>query len=71
MNLDREGAPDEAGTRRRPGRAPAGILDHTLRDLRYEIVATDKVAYKRELVEREETIKSLLEPLGGPLPDQA
>lgn len=48
-----------------------GILDHTLRDLRYEIVATDKVAYKRELVEREETIKSLLEPLGGPLPDQA
>ena len=46
------------------------ILDHSLRDLRYEIVATDKVSFKRELANREEVLRSILEQLGGPLPDR-
>lgn len=45
------------------------ILDHSFRDLRYEIADTDKVAFKRDLVVREETLRAILDQMGGPLPD--
>ncbi len=45
------------------------ILDHSFRELRYEIADTDKVAFKRELVVREEMLRAILDQMGGPLPD--
>jgi hypothetical protein len=43
------------------------ILDAALRDLRAEIAHTDNAEFKRSLRDREETIRTLLAPLGGPL----
>lgn len=43
------------------------LLDSALRDLRMEIVTTDNPTWKRTLHEREDAIRSMLEPLGGPL----
>lgn len=45
------------------------ILDNALRDLRYEIADTDNHRYKQDLKAREDIIRSLLDPLGGPLPN--
>ena len=46
-----------------------GVLDVTLRDLRYEIADTDNSRYRAGLKEREQALRDLLTPLGGPLPD--
>lgn len=46
------------------------IVDRSLRDLRSEIVATDKVAFKRGLVDREEKLRAILDQLGGPFPSR-
>ena len=46
------------------------MLDAALRDLRFEIADTDNAHYKQQLREREAVLRNLLEPLGGPLPDQ-
>jgi hypothetical protein len=45
------------------------ILDSTYRDLKSEISHTDNSGFKHELREREQQIKTLLDTLGGPLPD--
>ncbi|HSJ46063.1 MAG TPA: hypothetical protein VK923_15425 [Euzebyales bacterium] len=45
------------------------VLDAALRELRYEISDTDNSRYKQELREREEALRALMAPLGGPLPD--
>jgi hypothetical protein len=45
------------------------VLDVTLRDLRYEIADTDNSRFRDELKEREQALRDLLIPLGGPLPD--
>ena len=45
------------------------VLDITLRDLRYEIADTDNSRFRDELKEREQALRDLLAPLGGPLPD--
>lgn len=46
------------------------VLDASWRDLRYEVANTDNSIYKRELREREDTMRSLLDMVGGPLPDR-
>jgi hypothetical protein len=46
------------------------ILDRAFRDLRYEIVGTDRSEYKRQLREREAVLRSILDLSGGPLPDR-
>lgn len=45
------------------------LLDRALRELRYERADTDNPEYKRMLRDREATLRAVLEPLGGPLPD--
>lgn len=45
------------------------VLDRTLRDLRYEIVDTDRREYRQGLQEDEVVIRALLDRLGGPLPN--
>ena len=45
------------------------VLDSALRDLRFEIADTDNARFKQHLRERETTLRALLAPLGGPLPD--
>ena len=47
------------------------ILDGYLRDLRMEIAGTDDPEYRRGLQAREQQVRGLLGPLGGPLPDGA
>jgi hypothetical protein len=47
------------------------LLDSALRDLRFEIADTDNVEFKHGLKAREDQIRALLAPLGGPLPDQS
>lgn len=44
------------------------VLDRAFRDLRYEIVGTDRSEYKRQLREREAVLRSILDLAGGPLP---
>ena len=46
------------------------VLDHTLRELRMEISQTDNHRCKRDLKEREERIRGLLDQVGGPLESQ-
>jgi len=46
------------------------VLDAALRDLRYEIADTDNSVFRQQLREREDVLRALLEPLGGPLPDR-
>jgi hypothetical protein len=45
------------------------VLDGVLRELRYEIADTDGSEWKQRLKAREESLRALLVPLGGPLPD--
>ena len=47
------------------------LLDSALRDLRMEITQTDNHRWKKDLHAREDRIRALLEPFGGPLPAQA
>jgi hypothetical protein len=46
------------------------ILDSAFRNLRFEIADTDNSVYKHNLKEREQSLKSILEKVGGPLPDR-
>jgi inorganic pyrophosphatase len=46
------------------------ILDSTYRDLKYEIADTDNSTFRSQLVERRRLIESLLDDVGGPLPDR-
>lgn len=43
------------------------ILDGAWREARYEISDTDNLSYKRNLRERNEVLKGLLDRLGGPI----
>jgi hypothetical protein len=45
------------------------ILDHEYRDLKFEIADTDAHEFKRELRDREAVMLSILQLVGGPLPD--
>ncbi|MGE0731833.1 MAG: inorganic diphosphatase [Acidimicrobiia bacterium] len=45
------------------------LLDHDLRDLRYEIADTDRSDFKRKLKAREQVLRAILDQVGGPLPD--
>ena len=45
------------------------VLDSAFRDLRYEVAQTDNSRLKEELRAREATLKSILDKVGGPLPD--
>ena len=47
------------------------ILDSEYRDLKYEIADTDNSTFKASLTERERRLSSLLDQVGGPLPDRA
>jgi hypothetical protein len=44
-----------------------GLLDLAMRDLRAEIAGTDKVSFRRSLKADEDTIRGVLDRLGGPL----
>jgi hypothetical protein len=56
MNLDL--TPDEADLLR-------DLLDAEMRDGRMEIADTDNVRFKRELRERQDVLRGLIEKLGG------
>jgi hypothetical protein len=43
------------------------LLDLAMRDLRSEIAGTDKVSFRRGLKADEDTIRGVLDRLGGPL----
>ena len=43
------------------------LLDLAMRDLRSEIAGTDKVSFRRSLKADEDTIRGVLDRLGGPL----
>lgn len=45
------------------------VLDAALRDLRFEIADTDNAQFKARLRDREQKLRALLEPFGGPLTD--
>jgi hypothetical protein len=45
------------------------VLDSAFRDLRYEVADTDNSRYKRQLRDREQALRELLDLVGGPLPD--
>jgi len=45
------------------------ILDSTYRDLAYEIADTDNSKFRSTLSDRRQLVKSMLDDLGGPLPD--
>jgi hypothetical protein len=45
------------------------LLDHTYRDIKYEIADTDTRAYKEQLRKREQQLLAMLTRFGGPLPD--
>jgi hypothetical protein len=46
------------------------VLDGAFRDLRYEIAATDHSMFKSHLREREVALRSILDLIGGPLPNR-
>ena len=45
------------------------LLDSSLRDLRMEIADTDSASFRRGLKVDEANIRSLLDRVGGPLPN--
>ena len=47
------------------------VLDSEYRDLKFEIADTDNSTFKASLVERKRRLASLLDQVGGPLPDRA
>jgi hypothetical protein len=46
------------------------VLDHTYRELSYEIADTDSSAFKAQLKDRRSALRSILDRVGGPLPDR-
>ena len=46
------------------------VLDHELRDLRFEIADTDQSGFKRQLRQRELDLRAILDRFGGPLADR-
>ena len=46
------------------------ILDSTYRDLKYEIADTDNSKFRSKLTGRRQLVESLLDDVGGPLPDR-
>ncbi|HEU5081988.1 MAG TPA: hypothetical protein VFU14_01515 [Acidimicrobiales bacterium] len=46
------------------------ILDREYRDTRYEIADTDRSTFKEALRERNVLLRSILDLVGGPLPDR-
>jgi hypothetical protein len=46
------------------------ILDREYRDTRWEIADTDRSTFKEELRERNALLRSILDLVGGPLPDR-
>ncbi len=44
------------------------VLESTWRDLRYEIADTDNPAFKRQLKQREQLLRSILERLSSAVP---
>lgn len=46
------------------------VLDSTYRDLRYEIANTNNSEFKAHLRQREHALHTLLERVGGPMPDR-
>ena len=44
------------------------LLDTTLRELSYEIASADLPAYRLMLRGRRETLRSILDAVGGPIP---
>ena len=45
------------------------VLDSTYRDLRYEIANTNNSEFKALLRQREQALHTLLERVGGPMPN--
>jgi hypothetical protein len=45
------------------------ILDRAYRDLSYEIADTDSSTFREQLRSQRDELKSLLDAVGGPLPD--
>jgi hypothetical protein len=46
------------------------VLDHELRDIRFEIADTDQSRFKDQLRQRQVELRALLDRVGGPLPDR-
>jgi hypothetical protein len=46
------------------------VLDQAFRDLRYEVVGTDRSHYKQQLRAREAKLRTILDLVGGPLPNR-
>lgn len=46
------------------------VLDHAYRELSYEIADTDSSAFKAQLKDRRVVLRSILDRVGGPLPDR-
>ena len=47
------------------------LLDHEYRDLKYEIADTDSSGFRAALKTRRDMLRSVLDLVGGPLPDQS
>lgn len=47
------------------------VLDQAYRDLRYEIADTDDTNFKQGLRDRADLLSSILDAVGGPLPDRS
>jgi hypothetical protein len=45
------------------------VLDSTYRDLKYETANTDNSSFKMELRDRGQRLRTILDLVGGPLPD--
>ncbi len=45
------------------------ILNSAVRDLSHEIADTDNSTFRAELRDRRDAVRSILDQLGGPLPD--
>ncbi len=45
------------------------ILNSAVRDLSHEIADTDNSTYRAELRDRRDAVRSILDDVGGPLPD--
>ena len=46
------------------------VLDGAFRDLRYEIAGSGRGGFKVQLRERETALRSILDLVGGPLPNR-
>ncbi len=46
------------------------VLDSVVRDLSHEIADTDNSGFRANLKQRRDTLRSILDRIGGPLPDR-